>query len=91
MISAVSSTSNTKDATAPAPSANKQDALANKEVFLQLLVAQLKNQDPSKPQDGVQFITQLAQFSGLEQSLTTNKELAAIREILATPAATPTK
>lgn len=35
--------------------------------FLQLLVAQLQNQDPSQPADGMQFVTQLAQFSELEQ------------------------
>lgn len=37
-----------------------------KQQFLQLLVAQLKNQDPLKPMDDTQFITQLAQFSTLE-------------------------
>jgi len=34
--------------------------------FLQLLVAQLQNQDPMQPMDGMQFVTQLAQFSSLE-------------------------
>jgi flagellar basal-body rod modification protein FlgD len=34
--------------------------------FLQLLVAQLQNQDPLQPMDGMQFVTQLAQFSQLE-------------------------
>ena len=43
------------------------DKLANKETFLQLLVAQIKNQDPLQPTDGIQFVTQLAQFSQLEQ------------------------
>jgi len=33
-----------------------------KNMFLQLLVAQIKNQDPLSPADGVQFLTQLAQF-----------------------------
>ncbi len=40
---------------------------ANKETFLKLLVAQIKNQDPLNPADGTQFLTQLAQFSQLEQ------------------------
>ncbi len=47
--------------------ASSTDALANKETFLQLLVAQIKNQDPLKPTDGIEFVTQLAQFSSLEQ------------------------
>jgi flagellar basal-body rod modification protein FlgD len=42
--------------------------LANQNVFLQLLVAQLKNQDPDNPVDGTTFITQLAQFSELSNS-----------------------
>lgn len=39
----------------------------DKNSFLQLLVAQLKNQDPLQPMDSTQFISQLAQFSALEQ------------------------
>ena len=42
--------------------------LSNQNVFLQLLVAQLKNQDPDSPVDGTTFITQLAQFSELSNS-----------------------
>jgi flagellar basal-body rod modification protein FlgD len=36
-------------------------------MFLQLLVAQIQNQDPLNPADSMQFVTQLAQFSELEQ------------------------
>jgi len=39
----------------------------NEQVFLNLLVAQLKNQDPMNPTDSTQFVSQLAQFSELEQ------------------------
>ena len=37
--------------------------------FLQLLVAQIKNQNPMNPADGVEFLSQLAQFSQLEQTM----------------------
>jgi flagellar basal-body rod modification protein FlgD len=36
-------------------------------MFMTLLVAQLKNQDPLAPQDGAQFVAQLAQFNSLDQ------------------------
>jgi flagellar basal-body rod modification protein FlgD len=51
------------------------DALANEQTFLQLLVSQLKNQDPTSPMDGTQFVTQLAQFSQLEQDLAMRQDL----------------
>ena len=44
----------------------KNDELG-KDAFLQLLVAQLKNQDPLNPQDNSSYIAELAQFSSLEQ------------------------
>jgi flagellar basal-body rod modification protein FlgD len=40
---------------------------ADKDLFMKLLVAQLKNQDPMSPQDGAAFVAQLAQFNSLEQ------------------------
>ncbi|MEK7724444.1 MAG: flagellar hook capping FlgD N-terminal domain-containing protein [Acidobacteriota bacterium] len=40
---------------------------ADSDMFMTLLVAQLKNQDPLAPQDGAAFVAQLAQFNSLEQ------------------------
>lgn len=45
------------------------------DAFLKLLVAQLKHQDPLKPQDGSQFVAELAQFSSLEQAMAINDRL----------------
>jgi flagellar basal-body rod modification protein FlgD len=53
-------------------------------MFLQLLVAQLQNQDPMNPADGTQFLTQLAQFQQLEQSMNMGTDLSAIRSDLDT-------
>ena len=57
----------------------------DKEMFLRLLVAQIKHQDPLQPADGLQFVTQLAQFSGLEQTIEMRRELEAIRKALEPP------
>jgi flagellar basal-body rod modification protein FlgD len=46
--------------------------------FLQLLIAQLKNQDPTKPMDSAQFISQLASFSNVEQTIQINAKLDAL-------------
>ncbi len=43
-----------------------------KEMFLKLLVAQMKNQDPLNPTDPTQFTGQLTQYSILEQAFNTN-------------------
>ena len=50
-----------------------------KNMFLQLMVAQLKNQDPMNPSDSTAFVGQLAQFQQLEQSLNSAQDTAAIR------------
>lgn len=49
-----------------------------KDAFLQLLVTQLKNQNPLEPQDNGAFVAQLAQFSSLEGITTLNDTVAGI-------------
>jgi flagellar basal-body rod modification protein FlgD len=71
------------------------DAMASEQTFLKLFMAQLQHQDPTAPQDPTQFVTQLAQYSGLEQSLQMREDLDAILKTLqtgsgATNAPTPT-
>ncbi len=39
----------------------------DKDMFLKLLVAQMKYQDPSKPTDSTQYLQQMAQFSMVEK------------------------
>ena len=54
----------------------------DKNMFLQLLVAQLRNQDPLNPTDGTQFVGQLAQFQQLEQSVNSGQDISAMRQDL---------
>ncbi len=54
------------------------DSSLNKDAFMQLLVAQMKNQDPTEPTSNEQFIAQLAQFSSLEEMQGVNENLVAL-------------
>jgi flagellar basal-body rod modification protein FlgD len=47
-------------------------------MFLQLLVAQLQNQDPTDPADSTAFVTQLAQFQTMEQSMNQGTNISGI-------------
>jgi len=69
-FSSLTGTSTT--ATAAAAAAKKQGTL-DQSAFLRLMTEQLKNQDPMKPLDPTQFLTQLTQFSVVDgvQSLQT--------------------
>ena len=52
--------------------------VSNFETFLQLLTAQLKNQDPLSPLDSNEFTAQLTQMTGVEQQLLTNDLLTSL-------------
>lgn len=54
---------------------NASKAQVDYKSFLTLLVAEMKNQDPTKPMDSTQYIAQLAQFSQVEQSVQMNTRL----------------
>lgn len=48
---------------------------SERDVFMTLLVEQLKHQDPLAPQDGAQFVAQLSQFNSLDQLISINQRL----------------
>ncbi|AZO61360.1 MULTISPECIES: flagellar hook assembly protein FlgD [unclassified Mesorhizobium] len=48
--------------------------------FLKLLIAEMKNQDPTKPMDSTEYVAQLATFSQVEQSVQTNSKLDQIMQ-----------
>src|SRR5438034_2326480 len=83
MISGVSQNdpaASSSDASSKTPSTGTSQVTKN--MFLQLLVAQIKNQDPLSPTDGVQFLTQLAQFQQLENGMNMGQDIAAVRSDL---------
>ena len=49
-----------------------------KDAFLQLLITQLQNQDPTNPMDDREFIAQMAQFSSLEQMQNMTKAMESL-------------
>jgi len=57
----------------------------NGQTFLLLLVTQMKNQDPLNPQDPTQFVSQLAEFSSLEQLLQIRKSIDVVADATSAP------
>ena len=53
----------------------------NENTFLKMLMTQLKNQDPTSPLDTSQFTTELVQFSGVEQQISTNSSLTQLIQL----------
>jgi flagellar basal-body rod modification protein FlgD len=64
---ALSAADTTNSSTSSSGSSQQSQNLTSQDTFLQLLVAQLKNQDPEQPTDGTAFVTELAQFTTLQQ------------------------
>jgi flagellar basal-body rod modification protein FlgD len=67
------------------------DPLAQENTFLTLMVSELENQDPENPADSTQFVTQLAQFTQLEQTtnlLTSVNSIDTLLQQTLAPAAT---
>ena len=61
-------------------SVDRKDQMG-KDMFLKLLVAQMKYQDPMNPTDSSQFLSQSAQFTSLEKMSTTAEQVTRLVNI----------
>jgi len=82
MASAASPITGSTAQNSSAPTTTAGNSTVNKNIFLQLLVAQLKNQDPMNPTDGTAFVGQLAQFEQLESSVNMEQDISSIKDTL---------
>jgi flagellar basal-body rod modification protein FlgD len=73
VTSATDSTSKTSNTTTTTSSTG-----VDYNTFLQLLIAEMKNQDPTNPMDTSQYMSQFAQLSSVEQAMQTNNKLDAL-------------
>lgn len=65
----------TTDTSAAIGGESAADTNLGKDAFMELLVTQMKNQDPMNPQSNEDFVAQLASFSSLEQMEQMNENL----------------
>ncbi|MGA2595752.1 MAG: flagellar hook capping FlgD N-terminal domain-containing protein [Bryobacteraceae bacterium] len=73
---AAAATNSPSSDTSSSPSSS--NPLGDEQTFLQLLVSQIQNQDPLNPTDSTQFVSQLAQFSSLEQLIGINQGVSTL-------------
>ena len=74
--SATDSTSKSSSSTGSTTTTSSNSVDYN--TFLQLLIAEMKNQDPTNPMDTSQYMSQFAQLSTVEQAMQTNSKLDAL-------------
>ena len=63
--------------TAPATATSSPSELGQED-FLELMVAQLENQDPTKPMDNFQFLSQIAQFGTVDGIQSIEQSISAL-------------
>jgi flagellar basal-body rod modification protein FlgD len=74
----ITSTNSVTGGTTTSTSQASSSSTLGYDQFLTLLVAEMKNQDPTKPMDPTQTVSQLASFSSVEQAVKANAMLESI-------------
>jgi flagellar basal-body rod modification protein FlgD len=75
-VSSVTTASAASGAATPTDTTANPSSTLNQADFLQLLVAQLQNQDPMNPQSNTDMAAQMAQFTSLQQATQSTSSLA---------------
>lgn len=73
-----SATDSTSRSSSTDTSSTTSSSTVDYDTFLQLLIAQMKNQDPTNPMDTAEYMSQFAQLSTVEQAMQTNSKLDAL-------------
>ena len=66
---------NIQNSTAQAQASKERKTEMDQDAFLQLLMIQLKNQDPTNPMDSTEFLSQQAQFTQISELQKLNSNL----------------
>ena len=66
------------NATASSPSQSSGSSTVDYNAFLQLLIAEMRNQDPTEPMKTSDYMAQFASFSNVEQGIQMNSKLDAL-------------
>ena len=77
-INAIGSSAASNSGTTNAAAIASTDALGNTSTFLQLLVAQMKNQDPTQPTDPNAYISQMVDVNSLQQLIGINQGITSL-------------
>jgi len=81
ILSSAASSAATSAASASSGTNALSQLSSNYNDFLQMLMTQLQNQDPSNPMDANSFTQELVQFSGVEQQINTNTSLTQLIQL----------
>jgi len=72
---AAASATNSASSSSATSAATTANSTLSETQFLQLLTEQLENQDPLQPEDDTQFLSQMAQFTALQETNTLNQQV----------------
>lgn len=74
-VSSATDTTSTNSTSSTSSTTSTSNNTVDYNTFLQLLIAEMKNQDPTNPMDTSQYMSQFAQLSSVEQAMQTNTKL----------------